>query len=460
MTTIGIIGGGFSGTMTAIQLIKQAESPIKIAIIDQHQFFLKGIAYNSYSDTHILNVPAAKMSAFPDEPDHFLNWVLTQPAYIDKNKELLGAAFLPRNLYGVYVEHLWKEMEQLALKKGISIEFYDAEVGGLELTNDDVTITLNTNNKLTVNKVVIATGNQAPRNPIIKNNTFYSSPNYFKNPWQKESIENINSDLPILIIGNGLTMVDTLLGLEEIGYKGVVFSLSPNGYNMLPHRHNGIKYTHLVDEVDSYKTLHDWTKAVFKHIKLVRSYGLSAEPVIDSLRPHTQQIWKNLTNEERQQFMSRIRHLWGVARHRIPLNTHDKIQQLRIQRRLNIIAGRLLDINETEEGIEVQFYNKKTSNTETIIVGRVINCTGPDSDISNFHHHFLKKCLEKGYISQDNLKLGLRANTQTFQVLNSALAPQTRIYAIGSLLRGELWETTAVNELRTQAKLVARELLG
>jgi uncharacterized NAD(P)/FAD-binding protein YdhS len=229
---------------------------------------------------------------------------------------------------------------------------------------------------------------------------------------------------------------------------------------MLPHRHNGIKYTQLTDEMAHLSTLQDWTKAVFKHIKLVRSYGLSAEPVIDSLRPHTQQIWKNMSEAERQQFMARIRHLWGVARHRIPLNTHDKIQQLRIQRRLNIIAGRLLDIYETEKGIEVQFYNKKAGNNETLLVGRIINCTGPDSDISNYESHFLKKCLEKGYIKQDNLKLGIRANTQTFQVLSAALEPQPRLYAIGSLLRGELWETTAVNELRTQAKLVAKELLG
>ncbi len=460
MIVIGILGSGFSGIMTAIQLIHQTKQPIKILLVDKQNFFVKGVAYNSYSDTHILNVPAAKMSAFPDEPDHFLNWVLTQPAYSDKNKELLGAAFLPRNVYGNYLVHLWNETQQLAQQKDVILEYHDAEVNGLDVLDSSVNVLLDNETTVTLDKVVIATGNQTPRNPTIKNNAFYSSPNYFKNPWQKESIENITTQLPVLIVGNGLTMVDTLLGLEEVGYKGVVFSLSPNGYNMLPHRHNGIKYTQLVDEKDSYTSLNDWTKAVFKHIRLVRSYGHSAEPVIDSLRPFTQEIWKNLTDVERQQFMSRIRHLWGVARHRIPLNTHDKIQQLRIQRRLNIIAGRLMDINETDKGIEVQFYNKKTSNTETLLVGRVINCTGPDSDIANYSSHFLKKCLEKGYIKQDNLKLGLRANTQTFQVLNSSLEPQPRLYAIGSLLRGELWETTAVNELRTQAKLVAKELLG
>jgi len=459
MITIGILGSGFSGIMTAIQLIRQTKQPLKLVLVDKQNFFIKGIAYNSYSDTHILNVQAAKMSAFPDEPDHFLNWVLTQPAYIEKNKELLGAAFLPRNVYGNYLVHLWYEAQQLAQQKGIILEYHDAEVNDLDVFDSYVNVLLDNETSITIDKVVIATGNQTPRNPTIKNPSFYASSNYFKNPWQKNSIENITSELPILIIGNGLTMVDTLLGLEEVGYRGVVYSLSPNGYNMLPHRHNGIKYTDLVDEKDSYKTLHDWTKAVFKHIKLVRSYGLSAEPVIDSLRPHTQKIWQNLSEAERKQFMSRIRHLWGVARHRIPLNTHDKIQQLRIQRRLNIIAGRLLDNNETEKGIEVWFYNKKTGNNETLLVGRIINCTGPDSDISNYESHFLKKCLEKGYITQDNLKLGLRANTQTFQVLNSALEPQPRLYAIGSLLRGELWETTAVNELRTQAKLVAGELV-
>jgi uncharacterized NAD(P)/FAD-binding protein YdhS len=460
MTTIGILGSGFSGIMTAIQLIRQTNQPIKVILVDKQNFFIKGIAYNSYSDTHILNVPAAKMSAFPDEPDHFLNWVLTQPAYSDKNKELLGAAFLPRNVYGNYLVHLWNEAQQLAQQKGIILEYHDAEVNDLDVLDASVNVLLNNETKIILDKVVIATGNQTPRNPTIKNPLFYNSANYFKNPWQKNSIEKSTLDLPILIIGNGLTMVDTLLGLEEVGYRGVVYSLSPNGYNMLPHRHNGIKYTHLTDEMAHLSTLHDWTKAVFKHIKLVRSYGLSAEPVIDSLRPHTQQIWKNMSEAERQQFMARIRHLWGVARHRIPLNTHDKIQQLRIQRRLNIIAGRLLDIYETEKGIEVQFYNKKTGNNETLLVGRIINCTGPDSDISNYESHFLKKCLEKGYIKQDNLKLGIRANTQTFQVLNAALEPQPRLYAIGSLLRGELWETTAVNELRTQAKLVAKELLG
>ena len=93
-----------------------------------------------------------------------------------------------------------------------------------------------------------------------------------------------------LIIGNGLTMVDTVLGLFEHGFKGVTHSISPNGFNILPHRHTGFKYSLLTDELPLKFTLKDLVSLVNKHVKAVREYGITAEPVIDSLRPYTQQI--------------------------------------------------------------------------------------------------------------------------------------------------------------------------
>jgi uncharacterized NAD(P)/FAD-binding protein YdhS len=67
-------------------------------------------------------------------------------------------------------------------------------------------------------------------------------------------------------------------------------------------------------------------------------------------------LWKGLTDKEKELFMSRFRHLWGVARHRIPLQLHDRIQNLRIEGKLNIRSGKIIDIISLGENIEVEYF--------------------------------------------------------------------------------------------------------
>src|SRR6201994_1763531 len=75
-TTIAIIGGGVSGTLTAFHLVRQG-TPARVILIDQRPDFGLGLAYSTPSLRHLLNVPAGKISALPDEPDQFLNWLRT-----------------------------------------------------------------------------------------------------------------------------------------------------------------------------------------------------------------------------------------------------------------------------------------------------------------------------------------------------------------------------------------------
>lgn len=458
MRKIGIVGGGFTGTMTAVQLIHQSDAPCEIIIINERETFNKGIAYNPYSDKHLLNVTAGKMSAYPDRPDDFLNWVMLQPEFINKDKTLITNSFLPRRLYGEYLNDTWKRSLPVADSKGITINVINNYVIDLELHENLVSIWLENDSKFEVDYCVIATGNHIPRNPKIKNISFFESKNYFQNPWQVESVQNAPRNLPVLIIGNGLTMVDTVLGLGEQGFKGEIYSLSPNGFNILPHRHNGLKYSKLTEELTDRLSLFELFKLINKHIKTVREYGVTAEPIIDSLRPHTQEIWKRLSEKEKLVFMSRLRHLWGVARHRIPLHTHDKIQQLRIDGKLFINSGRIIDFTESGNVVTVEYLDKKDSILKKLEVSRVINCTGPETDLMNLDKSFLKNCLLKGILTQDPLKLGITADTESFQVINRDGKLHSNLFTIGSSLKGELWESTAVNELRQQAAKLAEKL--
>ena len=166
-----------------------------------------------------------------------------------------------------------------------------------------------------------------------------------------------------------------------------------------------------------------------------------------------------MTEREKNLFMSRLRHLWGVARHRIPLHTHDKIQQLRIDGRLHIKSGKIIDISETGKIITVEYFDKKENTNKNIEVSRIINCTGPETDFLKIEKSFLNSCLTKGILIQDKLKLGISANTDTFQITNADGKQHKNLFTIGSNLKGELWESTAVNEIRAQAERLAATLL-
>src|SRR6201986_369998 len=99
-TTIAIIGGGVSGALTAFHLVRQ-EAQARVILIDKRPDFGLGLAYSTPSLRHLLNVPAGKISALPDQPDHFLNWLRKNhdPAATEKT-------FAPRAVFGRYIQSL------------------------------------------------------------------------------------------------------------------------------------------------------------------------------------------------------------------------------------------------------------------------------------------------------------------------------------------------------------------
>ena len=117
MKKIGIIGGGFTGTMTAVQIIDKSTEPCEIILINEKESLNRGIAYNPYSKKHLLNVITGKMSAYPDNPDHFLEWVMQKDIFKDAEISLIANSFLPRSLYGDYLCSIWAETEKIAESK-------------------------------------------------------------------------------------------------------------------------------------------------------------------------------------------------------------------------------------------------------------------------------------------------------------------------------------------------------
>ncbi len=227
---------------------------------------------------------------------------------------------------------------------------------------------------------------------------------------------------------------------------------------MLPHKYNLLVYDTIAEELPQEHSLHGILSLVNKHAKTLAGIGIGEHLIIDGLRPFSQKIWQSWTLKEKRTFIKKLSRPWTALRHRIPLHIFEYMQELRLKKRLVTYKGKLTDATETEEGITVSFFNKETKQKETILVGRVINCTGPDSNILRSSNMLLRNLATKEIIVPDALQ-GIDADETTGAVKNEGGAISKTMFTIGSNLRGVLWESNAVPELRVQAQNLAATIL-
>jgi uncharacterized NAD(P)/FAD-binding protein YdhS len=88
---------------------------------------------------------------------------------------------------------------------------------------------------------------------------------------------------------------------------------------------------------------------------------------------------------------------------------------------------------------------------------RIINCTGPSSDLASASDPLLSNLRDRGLLRNDALKLGLDTN-HLGQIIGSDGKAVPGLFAAGPLTRGTFWEITAVPDIRRQVGALARLL--
>jgi uncharacterized NAD(P)/FAD-binding protein YdhS len=453
---IAIIGGGFCGTLVTVQLLRQAKKPLRIILINRNYPVSKGIAYSTEDENHLLNVAAGKMSAFPEDPDHFVNWIKNKNELNHFVSDELNLAYLPRAVYGNYIQAIFDEAQK-AKPAHIEISILNDEAKDIQKTINSYKIVLRANKAVAADKIILATGNSLPSQLPIKDERFYTSRNYYGNPWSQAAVENIKHDETVFIIGTGLTMLDTALSVARNGFRGKIIALSRSG--LLPLYHKRRKpYLELLNDLNPPYRLQQLYEIYFKHIIQASAQGNPTEALVDAIRPKTQEIWMGLSLQEKIQFMTHIKHFWNVTRHRAAKEVYDSISKLREKNSLDVLSGRLISMTETGNDIEIIYWDKKSQRERIIKAHRVINCTGPETDISKVNDELIKNLVERGFIAPDELKLGMNALPDG-TIIRKDNSLSSFLFTIGSNLKGILWESTAVPELRIQAKQLASELL-
>lgn len=456
-----IVGGGLSGTLVAANLLRRSLTPLHVTLVERKLPVGRGVAYGTLSPVHRLNVPAGKLSAWPEQPDHFLKWAQAFAAERQLAEQpVVGPNdFLPRYWYGEYIQHVLEEVLQ-QLASGVKFFSVRGEVTDVEEaeSNSPHTVILADGTTLPADQVVLALGNLPGEYPIRKPLPIYRNWRYVHVPWLMAALENIQPDEEVLVVGQGLTAVDIILQLDAQGHRGTIHALSRRGIR--PKQHIlGPPYPDFLDKTRLPSTVRAAVRLVRNEIKIAEAKGANWRGVLDALRPHTQEIWKGFSLEEKRRFMLHVRPFWETHRHRLAPQVAQRIERMNTEGRVKFYAGRLDALEERSGAVYAVFRCRGTQCLTTLRVGKVVNCTGPRTDYSKFQHPLFINLLARGLIDHDPLALGLSTSYEG-EILRYRGETLGWMFTLGSPMKGALWECTAVPEIRVQAAKLAVRLLG
>ena len=441
--TIAIIGGGASGVVAAIQLIRRAKCALKIIFVEPRANLGNGVAYSTEFDSHLLNVPAGNMSALPDDPDHFLRWMRTNVA------ENFGRrSFARRSLHGRYLGETLAEACLLA-KQQISLDHYRSLATHVGIHRCGARVWMENDLRISADRVILALGHPPQENPMPAGSDVEAV-----SAWSRSAFEALEPEASVLLVGSGLTAVDAALALNERGHRGTIHVVSRHGKWPLVHSASATSVPSSPPR--SAVTARSILRAIRKQVAPAGGWHAA----VDAVRPHTNALWARASERERRRFLRHLRFYWQIHRHRMPQEVAAKIHSMRWDGRVLLHSGRIVEACiENDSRLRVRVALLGGCDDLSLEAARVINCTGPSLNLRDWSHPLMHDLLKTGIARTDPLGLGLLTDNDGALIGRDGAASNV-VFTLGPMRRGTLLETTAIPEIREQAASLASRLLA
>lgn len=458
--TIVVVGGGFSGSMAAAQLLRRAKenaTPLRVMLVERRGAVGEGVAYGTREIAHLLNVPAGRMSAWPDQPDHFVHWA--QARY----GRAAPTDFLPRMWYGQYVRETLLATAEAAAPWGELQVVFDEVRRVARRPDGGWLVHMARGKSQRADSVVLAIGHRPPSDPF---GSRWHGPRtrFIADPWRPFAMNVVRPDESVVVLGSGLTAVDAVLSLAHAKRSAPITMLSRRG--LLPHTHAATPLApvdlkalaaELIASPNGVRALD-----LFRRLrKLARGQGGQAadwRSVVDGVRPHTAALWQAMSIRERRRFLDRLRPLWEVHRHRMALTIAEQFGELRDCDWLLRLAGRVVSVHAEVDSARLIVARRGDGKVVEIDAKWVVNCTGPAPSNSVASNPAIGSLLVDGWLKPDELGLGVETATDGAAIGGDG-REATDLFVVGTLRKPAVWESTAVPELRGQAAVVAERII-
>jgi uncharacterized NAD(P)/FAD-binding protein YdhS len=440
---IAIVGVGFSGTLTAIHLSRRLPG-VRLILFEEKGVAGPGLAYQVANPSARLNVPAGRMSAFQDQPDHFLNYAREK-----FNEKANAGDFLPRFVYGCYL----KECLRAAMDANPHLSVDARRV--IDLIGPDENgvsrVVLKDQSTIEAGFVVLATGNQSS---AFASSVWAPHTVAARDP---QSLGLVESGQDVLIIGSALSMVDTVVELQRRGSVGKIHVVSRNALLPKPYAPAAIRSApdlDLLPDSNLRQSVRLFRRAIREH----EAKGGNWRDLFASLRPSTPSLWQELSKKDRGRFLRHLSPFWESHRHQCSPETLVTVQELAASGRLVLHRGTIVSVepagNRKGLGLAARSHNAPT---RWIEADHIFDATGPARDITTIQHPLIQNLLRRGFLQPDAHRLGAETSVD-YRAIERGGQASSWLFVIGPMLRARFFEATAVGELRLHAAALASKI--
>lgn len=460
---IVVVGAGAAGTLTVTALAQRLAAapsapPLEVVVVDPAARPVEGAAFGTDDPRHLLNVPAAGMSYDPEQRFDFAHWCVEQGLVADETEASYW--FAPRREWARYLRD---RLERAVAAAGdrLAVRHLRARVTGVARAGDGVAVETCTEpgaapGTLLADQVVVATGLPSVGEDWAPGD-LSGLERYVADPWARGAFAPVvdGPEGDVVVVGTGLTMVDVALSVLDSHPGRRVLALSRSG--ALPKAHAPQYLGEVVPDVRAWgSTAAEFHAAAHAHCSVVEQLQGDWRPGVDGIRYKVAELWGRLDAAERRAFVDRVSREWGLHRHRMPPSSAVRVAEAVESGRLVLHAGSAAAVSPTASGVRVD-----TTAGERLEGAWLVNCTGPRTDLRTVGNPVVDSLL--GLDGSAPLavadELGLGVVTREGQVVDPSGVPSP-VWTLGALRRGELWESTAVPEIRQQAADLARALLA
>jgi len=438
---IAVVGAGFSG-LALLAGLQRLGFRGRLQLIGTPAEFGCGYAYSTGAGNYLLNSRADRMGLHGDAPGGFADWLGLEGA--------ARAGFAGRSVYGAYLQ---AELQWLRADLGQQLECLPARV--VAATRErGWQLTLGDGRRVGCKQLVLACGPLPSVAPVGVDASALAHRRYIRDPLRADALDRLPKRSRIVLLGSGLTMVDSVLGLLDRGHAGPMLAVSRHGRLPLPHvlGHNAGCDFQLPKR--RYSTL-----SVLRALRQAAAAGGDWRALMDSLRDELPDLWRAAAAADRNRFLRHLAPIWSIHRHRLPHRNWERLQDAIEAGQLEVRAARVLRISAGPRGLRAILRPRGELTEQNVACAAVLQATGFSGRIANCGNPLLASLHQAGWLGSDAHGLGI-ATARGGSVRSAAGKSVPGLFALGALARAEAWDATAAPELRLAARQLAERLAG
>ena len=448
--SVAIIGGGFTGAATAVHLVGSKDTPAdaSVVVVEPRSDLGRGLAYSAIDPAHRVNVPAARMTLFPDIPDDFETYLRDLPS--EHDGDLIGHDGSPYPRRSVFGDYVSARLRPYLQSGRIGHWQTDAvavsqKAGGYEIIGAD-------GNALLADIVVLAVSHPPPSLPraLVP---FQNDAKLIADFTVPDAIDAIDAAHRVLIIGNGLTAADVVASLKRRGHTGHITSVSRRGLRSRGHGPAGQDPfgDFLSERQQSASAL---LHAIRQRLREAEAQGMTWHCVVDAVRGQGQEIWKNLPVAARRRIARHVRPFWDVHRFRVAPQVEAAVEQAIASGQMDVRAASLSSITKNAARYRVVLRPRLSGDVEALDVDAIVVTTGPAHGGILQSQPLFRQLEEAGVLQACPTGLGILVDAQSHPISTFGEST-TSLFIAGPLARGAFGELMGLPQVTEHAIFVA-----